>query len=92
MSVEAKGHEEVFQVEQNKGLFPKEYIEKALEDAPEGVNIVLTGRAPNNVPLVAFGYRYSRKTTLFFVMTSKTGSTTAGNPYVKSCSGKEMAY
>jgi hypothetical protein len=67
MSVATKGHE-------GKGLFPKEYIEKALEDAPGGVKIVLTSTAPNNIPLVALGYRYSRK--------SKAISTTAGNPYI----------
>jgi hypothetical protein len=82
MSVAAKGHEGVFQVKQNKGLFPKEYIEKALEDAPGGVKIVLSGAAPNNVPLIALGYRYSRNTTLCFVMTSRAGSTNAGNPYI----------
>ncbi len=82
MSVATKGREGVFQVKQNKGLFPKDYIEKALEDAPGGVKIVLTGTAPNNIPLVALGYSYSRKTTLFFIMTSKAGSTTAGSPYI----------
>ncbi len=41
-----------------------------------------SNRAANNVPLVALGYRYSRKTTLFFVLMSKAGSTTAGNPYI----------
>ncbi len=41
MSVAVKDHEGVLQLKQNKGLFPKEYIEKALEDAPGGQNCSL---------------------------------------------------
>ncbi len=53
MSMATKGHEGVFQVKQNKGLFPMEYIEKALEDAPGCVKIVPPGTAPYNALLVA---------------------------------------
>ncbi len=60
-------------MKQNKGLYSKDYIEKALEDAPGGIKIVLSGTAPNGIPLIALGYRDSRKTTLFFVMTPKAG-------------------
>jgi hypothetical protein len=63
-------------------LLSKEYIEKALEDAPGGVKIVFTGTASSNAPLVALGYHYRQKTTVFFVMTSKAGNTTAENPYI----------
>jgi hypothetical protein len=82
MSVAPKGHEEVFQVKWNKGLCPKDYIEKALEDALVGVKTVLSGIAPHGIPLIALGCHYSRKTALLFVMTSKTGNTTAGNSYI----------
>jgi len=63
-------------VKNNKGLFPKDYIEKALEDAPGGVQT-----APNGIELIALGYRYSTKTTLFFVATANAGSTRPGKEY-----------
>ena len=48
-----KGIRAVLQVKNNKALYPKEYIEKALENAPGGVHIVLKGTAPNGVDLIA---------------------------------------
>jgi hypothetical protein len=48
----------VLQVKQTKDLFSKEYLEKAKEDAPGDVKIVLSGSAPNNVPIIAPGYQY----------------------------------
>jgi len=45
----AKGHRVVLQVKNNKGLFPKDFLEDALKDAPGGVHIVLKGQAPNGV-------------------------------------------
>jgi hypothetical protein len=71
----------VLQVKNKKGFFPKDYIEKVLEDAPGGVHIVLTGTAPNSIELIALGYRYSTKTTLFFVATANAGSTRPGKEY-----------
>jgi hypothetical protein len=59
----------------------KKYIEKALENAPGGVHIVLKGTAPNGVDLIAIGYRYSTKTTLFFVATANAGPTRPGKEY-----------
>jgi hypothetical protein len=56
--VGSRGHEGVFQVKQYSALYPKDFITKALEDAPGGVSIVLDGTAPNGVPLIALGYRY----------------------------------
>ena len=50
-------------------------IDDALKDAPGGVWIVLES-LHQNVPLVAIGYRYSTRTTLFFVATKDAGSTT----------------
>ena len=76
-----RGFRAVLQVKNNKGLFPKDYIDKALEDAPGGVHIVLSGTAPNGVQLIALGYRYSTKTTLFFVATADAGSTRPGKEY-----------
>jgi hypothetical protein len=61
--------ETVLQVKGNKGLYPKDFIEVNLKDALGGVSVVLTGIAPNGVWLIAVGYRYSVKTTLFFVLT-----------------------
>jgi hypothetical protein len=64
----AKGHRAVLQVKNNSGLFPKSFIMDALENAPGGVHIVLKGTAPNGIELVAIGYRYSTKTTVFLLL------------------------
>jgi hypothetical protein len=61
-------------------LFPKNFIDKALNDAPGGVWIVLEA-THQGVPLVAIGYRYSTRTTLFFVATKDSGTTAKGTPY-----------
>jgi hypothetical protein len=82
MEVGICGHECVFQVKTNSVLYPKAFIEDALADAPRGVHIVLEGKASNEIPLRAIGYRYSRKTTLFFVCTRNAGSTAKGAEYV----------
>jgi hypothetical protein len=49
-----------YSVKQQKGLYPKVYIEKALDDAP-GIKIVLSRLAPNDVPVVALVYHHSQK-------------------------------
>lgn len=77
-----KGMRAVLQVKNNKALYPKEDIEKALENAPGGVHIVLKGNAPNGVELIAIGYWHSTKTTLFFVATAYAGSMRPGKEYV----------
>ena len=80
-AIGAKGHRAVLQVKNNSGLYPKAFIDGALKNAPGGVHIVLKGVAPNGVELVALGYRYSTKTTLFFIATADAGSTRPGTPY-----------
>ncbi len=59
MEVGIRGHECVFQVKTNSALYPKAFIEDALADAPGEVHIVLEGKASNEIPLTAIGYRYS---------------------------------
>ncbi len=71
----------VLQVKNNKALYPKEYIEKFLENTPGGVRIVLKGNAPNGVELIAIGYQYSTKATLFFGATANAGSMRPGKEY-----------
>ena len=80
-SLAERGMEGVFQVKTAHSLYPKEYIEKLLKNAPGGVHVVLKGRHPNGHTLVAVGYRYSSKKTLFFICTEGAGSTTPGEPY-----------
>jgi len=75
-----EGYKTVLQVKSNSGLFPKTFIEEALEDAPGGVKIVLKATY-HDIPLIAIGYRYSTRTTLCFVATKNAGSTRAGEPY-----------
>jgi hypothetical protein len=48
----------VLQIKPNSSLFPKVYIETALENAPGGCKIVLTA-SHRGIPLIAIGYRYS---------------------------------
>ena len=50
----------MFQVKNNKRLYPKNYIENALNGSPGGSSIVLTATDPDtNVNLVAVGYKYN---------------------------------
>jgi hypothetical protein len=42
---------------------------------------VLEGTTKDEVKLVAIGYRYSRKTILFFILMENAGKTDAGTPY-----------
>jgi hypothetical protein len=68
-----RGHKAVLQFKQYHSLFPKEFIESTLKDAPGGVHILLEGTTNDEVLLVAQRYRYSHKTILFFVLTKKWG-------------------
>jgi len=79
-NLKMKGYDSILQVKQNKALFPREIIDEALKDSPGGVHITLSG-SYNDVELKAIGYRYSRKTILYFVMTTNAGTTYAGEPY-----------
>ena len=76
-----QGMQGIFNVKQCHALYPKEYIDNTLKDCPGGVSIVLKGRHENGHTLIAVGYRYSSKKTLFFIMTDGAGSTVAGEPY-----------
>jgi len=70
------------QVKTNHGLFPKKFIADTLDGMPGSIKIVLKGTALNEVPLVAIGYRYSAKPSLFFITTEYAGNTMLGNPYI----------
>jgi hypothetical protein len=76
-----RGHEGIFQVKQYHSFYPKAFIEEALKEAPGGVHIILEAKTLCEVPLIAVGYRYSRKTILFFVLTENAGGTTERDPY-----------
>jgi hypothetical protein len=76
-----RGHEAVLQIKQYNSLYPKEYIEEALKNAPGGVHMLMEGVTKDEIPLVAIGYRYSRNTTLFFVAIKNAGSAKQGVPY-----------
>ncbi len=62
----------------NNIIFLKDFIEEALKEAPGGVHIALEGTTEDEVPLVALGYRYSRKTVLHFILTKNVGSSKPG--------------
>ena len=65
----------MFQVKTNSSLYPKKFIEETLEGMPGGVHIVLEGIHGEGQKVIAVGYRYSVKKTLFFVFTPCVGST-----------------
>jgi hypothetical protein len=76
------GHEAVLQIKQNHSLYPKAFIEDALKEAPGGVHFVLERKTQGEVTLIAVGYQYSRRTTLFFFLLTKgAGSTVSDDPY-----------
>ncbi|MGH7973928.1 MAG: hypothetical protein ACREBR_00280 [bacterium] len=76
-----RGMKCVMQIKTGHRLFPKKDIEAILKNNPGGVHIVLKGKHPNGVPLVAIGYKYNSKTVLHFVMTEDAGSTALGKCY-----------
>ena len=61
-------------------LFPKQFIEKVLKDAPGGMSLKLLATY-KGVRLIAVGYNYNKKHMLHFIMTENVGSTGPGNPY-----------
>ena len=63
----------VYQIKSNYRLYPKQYIEDTLKDAPGSTHIVLEGKHPEGAELVAIGYRYNSKVTLCFVITKNGG-------------------
>jgi hypothetical protein len=74
------GYKAVLQVKTRHGHFPKKFIEETLKEATGGVWIILES-IRDGIPLIAIGYRYSTRTTLFFVATKNAGSTIKGEPY-----------
>jgi len=79
-NLKLKGHDSVLQIKQNHSLFPKAFVEDILNDAPGGVSVFLSGTL-DGVNLIAAGYRYSRKTILYFIMSERAGTTALGQPY-----------
>ena len=53
-----RGIECVLQVKANSGLYPKEFIDNALDGAPGDTHIVMKDIHPNGATLIALGYRY----------------------------------
>ena len=80
VALSQRGRAFVGQIKSNHSLFPKDYIEDKLKDAPGGTHIVLKATY-QEVDIIAVGYRYSSKKTLHFILTSDGGSTTPGEPY-----------
>jgi hypothetical protein len=75
------GHDGIFQIKQYHALFPKDYIEEALKQAPGSIHILLDGMIQDEVKVIALGYRYSQKTVLHFVLTEMAGNSKPGIPY-----------
>ena len=71
----------IYQIKTNHGLFPKQFIEEKLKDAPGGTHIVLEGKHLEAADLVTIGYRYNSKVNLYFVITKNVGSTRKGKLY-----------
>ena len=77
-------HEVIAAVKTNSGWFPKEEIEKKMEEWPSGSYLVLECTAPEtNVQLVAIGYKYNARKALCFIMTKEAAATKPGaKPYI----------
>ena len=75
------GFDCILQIKQNHSLYPKKQITEILTDLPGGTKVVFTGTHPSGVKLVATGYKYNKKTILYFVSTEHAASTTNGTPY-----------
>ena len=75
------GLESIFQVKQNHVLYPEKAIQDALQVAPGGTKIVLSGQRSSGVKVIAIGYKYNKRTVLNFVTTLESGSTTDETPY-----------
>ena len=73
--------EAIYQIKTNHRLFPKQFIEDTLKDIPGGTHVVLEGKHLDSPDLIAIGYQYNSKVTLYFVITKNAGSTKKGNPY-----------
>jgi hypothetical protein len=72
VSLKLKGYDSVLQIKQNSSLYPKAFVDEMLGDAPGGVAVFLSGSL-DGVNLIATGYRYSRKTILYFIMSENAG-------------------
>ena len=79
--ISKNGMEAVLQIKTGHSLFPKQFIEDRLKGCPAGTHIVLKGKHPNGENLIAIGYRYSGKKTLFFVTTEGAGTTEFGEKF-----------
>ncbi len=76
------GIESIFQVKTAHKDYPKKFIDEKLKNMPGGVHLVLEGiHEITEEKLIAIGYRYNSKKTLFFVMSPGAGSTRPGTPY-----------
>lgn len=72
-------HEVIASVKNNSAWFPKEEMEKVMEDWPSGSYLVLECKAPEtNVDLVAIGYKYNSRKCLCFIMSKEAASTKPG--------------
>ena len=79
--MQRRGHEWVGPVKNAFAGYPKIFMQKNLEKAPGGVQLVMKGKHPEGFDLVATGYKYNKKTVLMFVSSPGAGSTSQGNPY-----------
>jgi hypothetical protein len=68
-----KGHKAFLHIKGNKGIYPKDFISEKMMKIPGGTAIVLKGTHQNGTLIIAIGYRYSIRMTLFFMMTEDAG-------------------
>jgi hypothetical protein len=68
--------EGIFQVKIARKLYPRDEIQAMLKGKSGGCQVTL-----KVAKLVALGYKYNQKSTLFFIFTENVGSATPGCPY-----------
>ena len=71
----------------NHGLYPKDFIEESLEDAPGVTHIAIQGTHLDGTELIEVGYRYNSKVILCFVEIKNAGSIREGDPYETKFTG-----
>ena len=75
------GYDSIIHIKNNFSGFPKDELEERLRGMPGGSHLEMEATI-DDCELIAVGYKYNSKKTLFFVASKGSAPTTAGEPYV----------
>ncbi len=77
-----RGYHFIGQVKNAHKRFPKDWLNKAMDEMAAGTWLVLRATTAKGVNLIAMGYKYCKTKVLHFIMTEGCGSTDPGQPYI----------